>query len=420
MRSVRLASLALVLLAAGSSTPGRADEPFALKGGDRVVFYGDSITEQRLYTTFAETFVVTRFPELDVRFVHSGWGGDRVGGGGGGPIDVRLDRDVEAYRPTVVTIMLGMNDAGYQPFRDSTFDTFANGYRHIVAKLKTDLPGVRLTLIKPSPYDDVTRKPMFEDGYNAVLGRYGDFIRDLAGREGAGFADLNTSVVEATRRAFESDPAAAVKLNQDRVHPGPGGQLLMAAALLKAWNAPSLVSSVAVDAVEGSPVVARASVNDFAREGTSIKWTQVDEALPFPINLKDPVVELAVRSSDVVDTLDRQVVKVARLAPGDYTLAIDGEAVGTFAAEQLGNGVNLSTLSTPMSRQAAAVHRLTLRHNAVHSARWREVQVNSGDAEPAALARAIEGLDGLEAAIVAAQRAEAKPRPHAFEVKPKG
>ena len=46
-------------------------EDFALKDGDRVVFYGDSITDQRLYTTFAETYVVTRFPKLNVSFVHS-------------------------------------------------------------------------------------------------------------------------------------------------------------------------------------------------------------------------------------------------------------------------------------------------------------------------------------------------------------
>src|SRR5215468_5499364 len=86
---------------------------FHLKGGERVVFYGDSITDQRLYTTFIETYVVTRFPSLNVRFVHSGWGGDRVSGGGGGPIDVRLQRDVLPYKPTVVTIMLGMNDGSY-------------------------------------------------------------------------------------------------------------------------------------------------------------------------------------------------------------------------------------------------------------------------------------------------------------------
>ena len=114
---------------------------FYLKDGDRVVFYGDSITDQRLYTTFVETYVVTRFPKLNVTFVHSGWGGDRVTGGGGGPIDVRLKRDVFAYKPTVVTIMLGMNDASYQAFDPKIFDTYAKGYEHIVESVKDDAPG---------------------------------------------------------------------------------------------------------------------------------------------------------------------------------------------------------------------------------------------------------------------------------------
>ena len=90
----------------------KAQAPFSLNAGDRVVFYGDSITDQRLYTVYVETYVLTRFPHLDVSFVHSGWGGDRVSGGGGGPIDVRLERDVFPYQPTVMTIMLGMNDGG--------------------------------------------------------------------------------------------------------------------------------------------------------------------------------------------------------------------------------------------------------------------------------------------------------------------
>src|SRR5882672_1372826 len=111
-------------------------EAFALQDGDRVVFYGDSITDQRLYTTFAETYVVTRFPKLNVSFVHSGWGGDRVTGGGGGPIDVRLWRDVLPYNPTVMTIMLGMNDGRYRAYDQAIFDEFAAGFKHIVDTLR--------------------------------------------------------------------------------------------------------------------------------------------------------------------------------------------------------------------------------------------------------------------------------------------
>lgn len=417
MMSARVAVSALLLLALPTLARGMGE--FALKDGDRVVFYGDSITDQRLYTTFAETFAVTRFPAAKITFVHSGWGGDRVGGGGGGPIDVRLNRDVVAYRPTAVTIMLGMNDASYAPFRDPIFKTYSDGYAHIVEKLKADLPGVRLTLIKPSPYDDVTREPKFEDGYNSVLVRYGDFVRGLAEKTGSGFADLNTSVVEATRRAFGTDPEGAKKLNPDRVHPGPGGQLLMAAALLKAWDAPALVSGVAIDAAAKSSSATNATVADLAVADGRVSWSQEDAALPFPIDLKDPVVELAVRSSDILDALDRQTVKVSGLAAGEYALTIDGDTVATYTNAQLAEGVNLATLATPMARQAAKVHALTLKHNNLHFLRWRSVQVPYQSSKSPELAKALEGLDGLEAEVVADQRAAARPVAHRFELKPK-
>ena len=116
-------------------------KPFYLHNGDRVVFYGDSITQQRFYTNFVETYVVTRFPRLDVSFVNSGWGGDRSVGGKGGPVEVRLARDVIAYKPTAITIMLGMNDGRYRPFNPEVFHTFTSGYEEIVETLKSALPG---------------------------------------------------------------------------------------------------------------------------------------------------------------------------------------------------------------------------------------------------------------------------------------
>jgi hypothetical protein len=45
--------------------------------------------------------------------------------------------------------------------------------------VKEALPGIRITVIEPSPYDDVTRAPNFEGGYNKVLVRYGEFVKEL-------------------------------------------------------------------------------------------------------------------------------------------------------------------------------------------------------------------------------------------------
>jgi lysophospholipase L1-like esterase len=417
MRSSRLAALLLLVLA----VPAHAGDSFYLKDGDRVVFYGDSITDQRLYTVFTEAYVLTRYPRMNVSFVHSGWGGDRVTGGGGGPIDVRLERDVIAYKPTVMTIMLGMNDASYRPFDQAIFDTYARGYRHIVEKVRSEVPGIRLTLIVPSPFDDATRPPSFEGGYNAVLLRYGEFVKKLAEESGAAVADLNTSVVEATRKAMTLDRQNASRLNPDRVHPGPSGQLLMAAALLHAWNAPATVSDVALDVSGGEVKVdaKNAKVSEAERKDGTLSWTQLDEALPFPLDLRDSLVALAARSSDIVPSLDAQTLKVEGLPAEQYTLEIDGSPLDDFTKEQLGRGVNLAVRPTPMLLQAAKVLRLTVEHNNVHFARWRQIQVPLQSRKSDHVEKALDALDALEAEIVADQRATAQPKPHRFRLRPK-
>ncbi len=187
-------------------------DSFYLKNGDRVVFYGDSITDQRLYTVITETYVVTRYPNLDVGFVHSGWGGDKVSGGGGGPVDLRLHRDVLAYKPTVMTIMLGMNDGLYRAETEETDRTFFNGYKHIVDTVKSAVPGVRITAIQPSPYDDVTRAPNFPGGYNEVLISFSKWIANYGKEAGLNVADLNTGVVRMLRKANELSPEEAQKI----------------------------------------------------------------------------------------------------------------------------------------------------------------------------------------------------------------
>lgn len=409
----------LLIVAHGAVCPATgAQKDFYLREGDRVIFYGDSITEQRLYTAFVETYVVTRFPRLNIRFVHSGWGGDRVTGGGGGPIDLRLHRDVIAYRPTVMTIMLGMNDGSYRPFDNAIFNTYTAGYQHILDAAKSALPGIRITLIQPSPFDDVTRPVQFAGGYNAVLIRYGQFIGQLAQREGLTVADMNAPVISALEKANSTDSELAKRMIPDRVHPGPSGHLLMAEALLKAWSAPALVTSVEIDAANQRVLHAEnTTVSDFKADST-LSWTQQDSALPMPVNLSDLVVALAVHSSDFIEALDQQLLKVAGLTAPRYVLKIEGEEVGTFSKEQLAAGINLAGLPTPMVKQAIAVHDLTLAHNNLHFARWRYVQVPLEKDQLPHSEAALDALDKLETEVIERQHALAQPKPRHYQLAP--
>lgn len=402
-----------VLPLASSGVPG-----FAISSGDRVVFYGDSITDQRLYTTYVETFIRTRFPAMDVRFTHSGWGGDRVGGGSGGGIRQRLTRDVLAYNPTMVTVMLGMNDGRYRAFDPMIFEIYSNGYRNLVKQLRTELPDLRITAIQPSPYDDVTRKPNFPGGYNGTLLRFSDFLAELAKEENLMLADLNRPVVAALETAFAKDPQLAAQIVPDRVHPRPSGHLLMAAALLKSWGAPPLVSAVALDAQEAKVLRSENTEVTDIQFAEGVSWTQRDAALPMPLDLADPVVALAVGSSDFVESLNQQTLSVKGLKAGKHTLLIDGDVVGVYEADSLAAGINLATLQTPMWAQASQVHQLTLDRANAHNTRWRSVQVPFDEKQPEATANSMEALDRLSEALRREQYLAAQPNAHRFEVVP--
>lgn len=412
-----LASLALVLALAAVA---RAEERFNLKDGDRVVFYGDSITEQALYTGYAETYALTRHPKLDARFTNSGWSSDSVRGGFGGKIDVRLERDVIAHKPTVVTVMLGMNDGHTKPLSDATLEKYTKGLEHIVEKIKSALPGVRITLIEPSPYDEVTFPPLFANGgYNGVLKRFGDVVRDIAKREHLLAADLNTPVVAALEKAKKENLEVARNIIPKRVHPGRGGHVVMAAALLEAWGATPLVASVEIDAARVSVVRSeKTKVSELKADAGTLAWSQLDEALPFPLELKNDAFALAVRSSRVVELLDQEPLKVRGLGAASYALKIDGQEVGRFTPKELEQGVNLALLATPMSEQAAKVHELTKKHNRFHYSAWRTYEVPKDGERPAGAERKIASLEKSEEEAVREQREAAQPKPRRYELAP--
>ena len=397
---------------------GHAQETFQLRDGDRVVFYGDSITEPRLYTAFVETYIVTRFPALHISFRDSAWGGDRVTGGRGGPIDVRLQRDVIAHKPTVFAVMLGINDGYGLPYDVDLFKTFTSGYEHILDVLRHALPDTRVTVMQPSPYDDFTRPGAFPGGYNAVLVRYGAFLREFGQRNGLVVADLNSLLAAVLKEATTIDPTLAQRIGGDRTHPGHAGHLILAQSLLKAWNAPPLVSLAEIDLSQRQVVHQRnTSISDLTI-ARNISWTQLDRALPFPVELRDPAVALAVRCSDFMQALDQELLRITGLPATQYRLRIDGETVAHLSREQFATGINLALFDTPMKSQAGRVHELTRKRNEVQFGRWRQVEVALEDAPLSSKQAALDALDQLEEALWHEQNAAAQPKAHHYELIP--
>ncbi len=410
----RLAAFALFCLPAAILLRAQAN-PFALHSGDRVVFYGDSITEQQLYTRFVELYTLTRFPTSDVTFIMAGVSGDKVSGGGGGPVDERLPRDVFAQKPTVVTIMFGMNDGYYRPFDAGTMRTFELGYEHILDEIKAHAPDARIVVLRPSAYDEITQPGHGVAGYNDFLIKMGDSVARMAAERHLAVADLNAPMLDALTKARANDPELAQLLIADHVHPGAGMHWVMADALLKSWGATPGVCAVTLDG-RGFLVKADSStVTEVKHTGKSLAWMEKDAALPLPLASapSDPLLALALRSSTVVQDLDREMLTVSGLAPGHYELCVDDKPVAAFSSEELARGVNLATLDTPMLRQADAVAlandgKISLDTTRNHL--LRNVPSPANEQLLAAVAAAIQTAD-------AEQHRLAQPEAHRFELR---
>jgi lysophospholipase L1-like esterase len=414
-----LAASSAAALAQMPASSSDSTGSFALKDGDRVTFYGDSITEQREYTEDIENFVLTRYPKWKVAFHNAGVGGDMVSGGHAGPVDLRLERDVYPWKPNVITIMLGMNDGYYRADEPGIYSTYTAGYRHIVSELQKNLPQAEITLIQPSAYDDVTRAPLFAGGYNGVLLKYSNFLQQLSQERHVGLTDFNTPVTAFLKQANEQAPDLAQQIIPDRVHPQQGGHWIMAESLLKTWHAPSLVSSVSINAGSKTPAAEAkgAKVTDLRKsKAGALSWTELDEALPLPLTpgVLDPAVGMAVKYTDLVAALDQETLTVRGLATGSYTLSIDGRPVGTYNSDDLTSGVNLATADTPMLEQSLLLAADTAHVNNLEEARFQIIYHSAEgltDKTAVALANAMP-------AAVARQQADAQPHTHQFELAP--
>lgn len=347
--SLRLALLGGVLL--GSVSAAHA-QGFYLHDGDRVAFYGDSITAQRFYTQDIEAFTDTRYPKLNVIFHNAGVPGDRVTGGYAGDAATRVARDVAPFHPSVITVMLGMNEGGYTSFDPAVIPPFESGYKKLLTLLRTAAPNARITLLENTAYDEVTHGTEFA-GYMDTTKRIAASVSTIGASQKLPVISIEAPVEQFIRAAAKAQPGLAQLLIPDRIHPAEATHWIIAAAVMKAWHVDPIVSAVRLDAAQPKVDTAeRTHVSALSGSGASLSWDQQDEALPLPLNLNDALTRTVLSLTDLA-SLDQEMLSVAGLPGGNYTLRIDHEkALGPFTAEELAHGINLATMNTPMLHQA--------------------------------------------------------------------
>lgn len=358
-----------------------------LKDGDRVVFYGDSITEQRLYTRYLQQYVGIRYPDRTVRFFNAGWGGDTAPGA-----LKRLERDVLSLQPTVVTLFFGMNDGRYRPFEQKTADDYRAGLDGILKMLKER--DIRAIIYTPgavdydAPIDRNGRKDLRDADYNGTLRKLGDVCRGLGKQYGFEVVDVQAPMIAFQGERKKSNPKFTVI--PDSIHPDAAGHLAMARAMMPALAEP-MQATITLDA--NVPTADGAKLD---RNGDA--WRSTVE-LPTQFWVESGSTEVARLAG--VDDYVRPKLVFKNLPAGKYEVGSEGGATRIATAEELAAGVPL-VVSTASGKQ---VHDLIDRKENLYFFRWRDLLLPLGGESK--LDDAVDALDDADLALTKAIHAAA-------------
>jgi lysophospholipase L1-like esterase len=211
---------------------GETDAPVFPPKDARVLFQGDSITDGNRgrnadpnhilghgYQFIVAARLGAAYPERNVTFINRGVSGNKVT-----DLAARWKKDTIELKPTVVSILIGVNDAGAAigGRKDATtVEKFEEVYGQLIEETQAALPGVRVVLCEPFvlPVGNVKAK---WDEWSAEVARRRAVVEKLAAKHKLPLVRFQKTFDEATKRA------PADYWIWDGVHPTYAGHQLMA------------------------------------------------------------------------------------------------------------------------------------------------------------------------------------------------
>lgn len=205
--------------------------------GLTVLFQGDSITDGgrgrnedlnhilgHSYPYLIASQLGHRHAEERPRFINRGVSGDRVS-----DLYARWNEDAISLKPDVISILIGVNDAGriMNGLPSGATDRFGRAYRHLLEETREVLPDAKLVLCEPFILE-VGATAEDWAGWSRKLGEYRETVRQLSGEFGAVHVPLQDAF---DRAASRTDAAYWL---WDGVHPTAAGHALIAGEWLAA------------------------------------------------------------------------------------------------------------------------------------------------------------------------------------------
>jgi len=308
-----------------------------LKEGGRLAVIGDSITEQKIYSNFIETYLAVCHPELKQDVCQFGWSGERAAGYLG-----RMDNDTLSwFKPDAATLCYGMNDGGYVKLTPEIAKGFETPSRGILEKFKAI--GTATVLGGPGAVDT---KYYAKGGanaatiYNENLAGLSDIAAKIAPEYGATFVPLHQTMMDAMAKAKAANGADFSVCGGDGVHPGPDGHLAMAYVFLKGLGVDGDIASIVLNYPESKATVSA------GQKVLSVKAGAIElESARYPFcffgGAKEPSTTAMLAFIPFNDEMNRFMFKVDGL-PWAKAKVTWGEASKTFTKEELEKGVNLA------------------------------------------------------------------------------
>lgn len=350
-----------LVLAISSLFCATAQQPFFEKN-ERVIFLGNSITLNGGFYHQLAIFYATRYPNHPVRFYNAGIGGDATRG-----VLARLEADVLQRRPTSVVLKLGMNDVnrsfyvpgsdtiqGIQEKRDKAIETYERGIEKILSQLLKN--NIRVVLQTPTIYDQTSQIPSENfKGRNDALQRCSEFIKKISQKYSLPLVDYRSIMMQVNAELQGDDPTATI-VGADRVHPGPAGHWLMAYQFLKTTGALNNIPQVIIS---GKKINTKSNLY---RVKDTLQFVLSEQSLPMPL---DTAIHLPAALAKYQQEMNRSILTIKDISPGQYRILIDGEEAGNFDHHAFRKGINVFALNSHQYKQSMQVLELYKKYKVI-------------------------------------------------------
>ena len=228
----RIGFLVVILLMCPlSRAEDAAQKTVELKAGDRIIFFGDSLTylagKEEPKDRVSKGYVRFVKETLDAKHKDKNIEVDWVATGGHTVPDLlkRVDKDVIARKPTIVVIQIGCNDARRIPA-----ETFKASLEDLIDKLqKEKIQVVQCSLTSVGEKYDGTNR----DDPN--LDRFAEIERQVAKEKNVPLNDLRKAFVEYWKKSNPDNKASGI-LTYDGNHFNDAGHRFVAEQMLKKFK----------------------------------------------------------------------------------------------------------------------------------------------------------------------------------------